>query len=50
LGFENVYTYNFSRNGHNKVAVTPPAKRFFYLGYFVSFGIDRTQDAINNHL
>jgi hypothetical protein len=50
LGFNNVYTYNFSANGKNKIAVTPPAKRFFYLGYFISLGIDRTQDAINNHL
>ena len=50
LGFNNVYNYNFSVNGQNKVAVTPPSKRFFYLGYFVSFGIDRTQDNINNHL
>jgi vitamin B12 transporter len=50
LGFNNVYNYNFSVNGQNKVAVTPPAKRFIYLGYFVSLGIDRTQDEINNHL
>ena len=50
LGFENVYNYNFSANGQNKVAVTPPAKRFLYVGYFVSLGIDRTQDAINNNL
>ncbi len=50
LGFNNIYNYNYSVNGANKVAVTPPSKRFFYLGYFVSFGIDRTQDDINNHL
>jgi hypothetical protein len=50
LGFDNVYNYNFSVNGQNKVAVSPPAKRFIYLGYFVSLGIDRTQDEINNHL
>src|SRR6185437_12212205 len=50
LGFNNVYAYNFSVNGQNKVAVTPPSKRFVYLGYFVSLGIDRTQDEINNHL
>jgi hypothetical protein len=50
LGAKNVYTYNYSVNGQNKVAVTPPAKRFYYLGYFVSFGIDRTEDAIDNHL
>jgi hypothetical protein len=50
LGFNNVYNYNYSVNGQNKVAVTPPSKRFIYLGYFVSLGVDRTQDEINNHL
>ena len=50
LGFNNVYNYNFSVNGQNKIAITPPSKRFIYLGYFVSLGIDRTQDEINNHL
>jgi len=50
LGFNKVYTYNFSANNQNKVAVTPPSKRFLYLGCFISFGIDRSQDEINNHL
>ena len=50
LGANNVYTYNYSANGKNKVAVTPPSKRFLYLGCFISLGIDRTEDAINNHL
>ncbi len=50
LGANNVYSYNYSANGNNKVAVTPPSKRFLYLGCFISLGIDRTQDAIDNHL
>jgi len=50
LGNENIYTYNYSYNGKNKQPVLPPAKRFFYLGCFISFGIDRTQDAIDNNL
>ena len=50
LAFNNIYNYNFSINGQNKVAVTPPAKSFIYLGYVVSLGIDRTGDEINNHL
>ncbi len=50
LGANNVYSYNYSANGKNKVAVTPPSKRFLYLGCFISLGIDRTQDAIENHL
>ena len=50
LGANNIYTYNYSANGQNKVAVTPPSKRFLYLGCFISLGIDRSEDAINNHL
>ncbi len=50
LGANNIYSYNYSANGNHKVAVTPPSKRFLYLGCFISLGIDRTEDAINNHL
>lgn len=50
LGANQIYTYNYSANGANKVAVTPPSKRFLYLGCFISLGVDRTQDAINNNL
>jgi len=46
LGSNNIYTYNYSYNG-SKQAVTPPSKRFYYLGWFISFGIDRTGDKIN---
>lgn len=50
LGADQVYGYNYSQNGSNKVPVTPPAKRFFFIGAFFSWGVDRTQDAINNNL
>jgi hypothetical protein len=50
LGANNIFTYNYSYDGQVKKAVQPPAKRFFYIGCFLSFGIDRTQDAINNNL
>ena len=50
LGQNQVYTYNFNYNGTRKEAVTPPSKRFVFIGCFLSFGIDRTQDAINNNL
>ena len=50
LGANKIYTYNYSANGQNKVAVTPPSKRFLYLGCFISLGIDRSQDEIDNHL
>ena len=50
LGQSQVYNYNYSADGSRKEAVIPPSKRFVFIGCFVSFGIDRTQDAINNNL
>ena len=50
LGQSQVFNYNYTNDGSRKEAVTPPSKRFIYLGCFLSFGIDRTQDAINNNL
>lgn len=50
LGQNQVFSYNYNNDGSRKEAVTPPSKRFIFLGCFISFGIDRTQDAINNNL
>ncbi len=50
LGQKQVFNYNYNNDGSRKEAVTPPSKRFIFLGCFLSFGIDRTQDAINNNL
>ena len=50
LGQKQIFTYNYNNDGSKKEAVTSPSKRFIFLGCFLSFGIDRTQDAINNNL
>ena len=50
LGYNAVYGYNYSYNGLNQVPIEPPAKRFYFIGAFFSWGVDRTQDAINNNL
>ena len=50
LGQNQVFSYNYNNNGSRKEPVTPPSKRFIFIGCFLSFGIDRTQDAINNNL
>ncbi len=50
LGQKQVYSYNYNNDGSRKDAVTPPSKRFVFIGCFLSFGTDRTQDAINNNL
>ncbi len=50
LGANQVYGYNYSYNGLIKQPITPPAKRFYFVGCFLSWGVDRSQDAINNNL
>lgn len=50
LGYDAVYGYNYSYSGLYKQAITPPAKRFYFIGCFLSWGVDRSQDAINNNL
>ncbi len=50
LGRQNVYGYNFSSDGNFRTAVVPPVNTFVFVGMFISFGVDKTQDAINNNL
>jgi len=50
LGSNQIYGYNYSYSGTVKQPVTPPAKRFYFIGAFLSFGVDRSEDVINSNL
>lgn len=50
LSQNQVFGYNYSYSGLYKEPITPAARQFYFLGLFLSWGIDRTQDAINNNL
>lgn len=50
LGYEPVFNYNYSYNGLVKQPIGLPSKRFYFIGAFFSWGVDRTRDAINNNL
>lgn len=50
FGIDQVYGYNYSYNGYRKSAILPPSRTFVFIGVFMSLGIDRTEDAINNNL
>ena len=50
LGTNQVFGYNYSSNGSRKQPILPTAKRFFFLGCFLSFGVDRSEDVINSNL
>lgn len=50
LGNKNIFGYNFSNDGMRSSAVVPPVNTFVFIGAFISFGVDKTNDAINNNL
>ena len=50
LGTKNEFGYNFSSNGLKSRAIVPPTNTFVFIGAFISFGTDKTQEAINNNL
>lgn len=45
-----IFGYNYSHDGLRKESITPAAPRVFFVGMFLSWGVDRRQDAINNNL
>ncbi|HEV7232095.1 MAG TPA: TonB-dependent receptor [Bacteroidia bacterium] len=49
LGRDNIYSYRFSSDGLRSEPVTATAARMYFVGVFMSFGIDRTQDVLNNN-
>lgn len=50
LNSKQVYGYNYSYNGLIKQPIVPPAKQFYFLGWFLSIGVDRTEEVINSNL
>jgi vitamin B12 transporter len=50
LGYSPVFGYNYSFDGSIKQPIEPTSKRFYFIGCFLSWGVDRSQDAINNNL
>ncbi len=50
FGTNQVFGYNYSYNGNNKLPINLPAKRYYSVGFFFNFGIDRTQDVLDNNL
>lgn len=47
LGAKQVFGYNYAYNGQFKTPITLPATRFYFIGVFMSLGIDRTQDLLD---
>ena len=50
FNLKQTYGYQYSYNGYRKEAITPPSRMFVFLGAFISFGVDRSDEVINNSL
>lgn len=50
FNIKQTYGYQYSYNGLRKEAIVPTSRMFVYIGAFISFGIDRSDEVINNGL
>lgn len=50
LGQKQVFNYNYGAINNRREAIGPTSKRFVYIGCFISFGVDNTENVINNNL
>lgn len=48
LNLKQVYGYRYSRDGMRRDEIAPVIPRFIFVGMFMNFGIDRSQDVINS--
>jgi vitamin B12 transporter len=44
------FGYEYSYNGLRKQAIVPPSKMFVFIGAFLSFGVNRSDEVINSGL
>jgi hypothetical protein len=44
------YGYQYSYNGYRKEAIVPTSRMFVFIGAFISFGVDRSDEIINSGL
>ena len=50
FNIKQTYGYQYSYNGYRKEAIVPTSRMFVFLGAFISFGVDRSDEVINNWL
>lgn len=50
FNIKQTYGYQYSYDGYRKEAITPTSRMFVFIGAFISFGVDRSDEIINNAL
>ncbi len=50
FNIKQTYGYTYSYNGFRKEAIVPTSRIFVFIGAFISFGVDRSDEVINSSL
>ncbi len=50
FNLKQTYGYQYSYNGYRKEAIVPTSRMFVFIGAFISFGVDRSDEVINSGL
>ncbi len=50
FNIKQTYGYQYSYNGYRKEAIVPTSRMFVFIGCFISFGVDRSDEVINSGL
>jgi hypothetical protein len=50
FNIKQTYGYQYSYNGLRKEAIVPTSRMFVFIGVFISFGVDRSDEVIDNGL
>ena len=50
FNIKQTYGYQYSYNGYRKEAIVPTSRMFVFIGAFISFGVDRSDEIINSAL
>ena len=48
FNIKQTYGYQYSYNGYRKQEIVPTSRMFVFIGCFISFGIDRSDEVMNN--
>ena len=47
FNFKQTYGYQYSMNGQRRQEINPPSRTFVFIGCFINFGIDRSDEIMN---
>jgi vitamin B12 transporter len=47
FNIKQIFGYGYSYNGYRKEAIVPTSRMFVFIGVFISFGVDRSDEVIN---